>query len=113
MSKPPTSIHIFKQYQRTPEDLSAVQNLRADNCPHRYCWWWKSLSFEWNLSVTNGFRFSEMSKPEGWKNCDVPCRRNDRKSEVDHFEPREAQLIDDGIDATKWINSFAKAKPES
>jgi hypothetical protein len=102
-SKPtPEAIRIFKSDKPSSEDLVVAQQLSADACPRRYCWWWKSLSFEWDVSVPIGCTFLQAEKPKAWKNCDVPCFRSGAESDVDHFEPRDAQLIEDHIDGSKW-----------
>jgi hypothetical protein len=94
---------IFAVYSPTAEDLAKASLLPADACPRRYCWWWRSLSFDWNVIPAEGCTFLHAGKVAGWKNSDVACCRSDRQSVTDHFEPREPHLLEDGIDPARWL----------
>lgn len=95
-------LNVLKCHTPGDEELAQARNLPPDCCPRRYCWWWRSLLFEWDTSVADGCRFLSVSKPDGWKNTDIPCCRSDSSSSIDHYEPREPHLIDDGFDPEHW-----------
>ena len=86
-----------------PEDIERAKGIGHTECPRRYCWWWRSLSFEWNLPVKNGCTFLEVRKPPDWPNGDLPCRRCNSSSVADHYEPREPHLMEDGFEETDWL----------
>src|SRR6476659_5036802 len=91
------SLRILKLFTPTTADLEKARQLRACSCPRRYCWWWRSLGFDWKVNIIDGCTFLQTNKPGGWKNSDQPCRRAVPASEYDHFEPREAALIADHL----------------
>jgi hypothetical protein len=70
-----TGLKLFTPYSSTQEDLKRVSELPRDQCPRRYCWWWRSLAFEWDLSPEEGCTFLKSKKPPGYKHPDVPCKR--------------------------------------
>jgi hypothetical protein len=93
---------LFEVVDVTEDDLHKAGNLPADACPRRYCWWWASLSFDWNAAVKEGCTVVESTEvPPKYRH--VPCCRSDRSSDVDHFEPRLPHILDDGIDASRWL----------
>jgi hypothetical protein len=104
-------IRIFESYEASPEDKAKAAALPSDACPRRYCWWWKSLSFEWDASVTEGCQFrsgiSEWSAEdrEKWPGSEHRCCRLDPDSPIDHYEPREPHLIEDGFEEGRFLNS--------
>jgi hypothetical protein len=90
-------------------DIELAMRLPDDACPRRYCWWWTSLSFEWHLTPTEGCTFlTSKQRPPRIKYSDVPCCRCDPGSSVDHFEPREPDLEEDGIDPARWLEYRAE-----
>lgn len=93
---------ILEIAQPSAEDLRRASLVSADECPRRYCWWWRSLSFDWDLPASEGCTWIRTNKPEHWRYADVPCRRCDSSSNIDHFEPREPHIEADGIDASAW-----------
>lgn len=84
------------------EDLEKVKEFDQHSCPRRYCWWWKSLSFEWDISVETGCTFLESDKPPGYRDPSTPCCRLNPDSSVDHYEPREPHIIENQVDASEW-----------
>ena len=89
-----------------PEDIARASRLSPDECPRRYCWWWRSLSFEWEIPVSQGCTFifdrDRGKVSANYPGRDSPCCRCDKSSSVDHFEPRDPHLADDGFDAKRW-----------
>jgi hypothetical protein len=79
-----------------PEDIERAAQLPLTDCPRRYCWWWRSLSFDWDLSLEQGCRRHE-SEGGG-----TPCCRRDPTSTVDHYEPREPHLMEDGFEVDRF-----------
>lgn len=79
------------------QDILRAKALPPGACPRRYCWWWRSLGFEWGASAAEGCTFLTSEKPPDWPNADKPCVRADPASGTDHFEPREPHLIEDGL----------------
>lgn len=91
------SARVFTPYEPRADDLARVRALPATACPRRYCWWWRSLAFEWDVSAAEGCTFLESEKPPEWLNPDEPCVRACPTAHRDHFEPREPHLIEDGL----------------
>lgn len=91
-------MRFFTCYTASAEDLEKVKSLQPRDCPRRYCWWWKSLQFEWNLPVAEGCTFLKEKKSVIWPHPDVPCRRADAASDIDHYQPREPHAEEDGVD---------------
>jgi len=92
----------------TEIDLTHAAKIPASGCPRRYCWWWISALFEWNLSPNEGCTLLQAKKPPGYKYGDVPCCRSEPSSSFDHFEPREPFIEADGIDASRWLQYRAE-----
>jgi hypothetical protein len=89
-----------------PEDIARASRLSPVECPRRYCWWWRSLSFEWDIPVSQGCTFM-FERDRGKVSADhpgrdFPCCRCDKSSSVDHFEPRDPHLAEDGFNAKRW-----------
>lgn len=100
------TIRIFEGHSPSPEDIERARNLPKDSCPRRYCWWWRSLGFEWDVPVEVGCTF-ERERDEGrliesWTIPEFPCCRKDRESPVDQYEPREPHLLEDGFDIGRF-----------
>jgi hypothetical protein len=94
---------LFKVVKPTENDLRLAAEIPADACPRRYCWWWTSLGFEWELAPIEGCTFLKTRRPSHWKFANVPCCRSDPSSHVDHFEPRGPHIEEDRIDASRWL----------
>jgi hypothetical protein len=85
------------------QDLERASQIGSNKCPRRYCWWWKSLGFEWELEAIEGCTWMDSPKPSHWRFTEFPCKRCDPSSVIDHFEPREPHIQSDGVDASDWI----------
>jgi len=102
--RPISDFHIFRVHSPSADDLARARALKRVECPRRYCWWWCSLAFEWGLAVSAGCRVLGAAKPPGWPDPDVPCCRLDPSSTVDHYEPREPYLLEDGFEVSHWLH---------
>jgi len=102
---------LFLAVTPSPEDLKRAANIPAGQCPRRYCWWWRSLAFDWGLTPLQGCTFLSCEKPPNFKNADVPCRRCDSSSAVDHYEPREPHLLEDGFAVPQWYSDAQRRPP--
>lgn len=87
------------------DDLNRAATIPADQCPRRYCWWWHSLSFDWELTPSEGCTFLTAPKPSGSTNPGDSCCRYDSTSAVDQYESREPHLLDDGFAVPRWHSS--------
>jgi hypothetical protein len=88
-----------------PADVEeARERLTREQCPRRYCWYWHSLSFDWEMKpedgcgVANEFIGNAMLKRQGadvgpWRQC---CRATGNPQQADYYEPREPHLKADG-----------------
>src|SRR3954451_12318573 len=81
-------LRLLEEIAPTKEDLARTAALPPSECPRRYCWWWASLAFEWELTPKEGCTFLTARKHPDWKYTDIPCCRSDPSSPLDHFEPR-------------------------
>jgi hypothetical protein len=97
-----TKGRLFAAIKPSPENLVRAASIPSDQCPRRYCWWWRSLSFDWDLTPLEGCTFLASPKPRGTTNADVPCRRCDSSSALDQYEPREPHILDDGFAVPRW-----------
>ena len=95
---------VFRAHSPSPDDLEMARTLEKTDCPRRYCWWWASLSFEWDQTIEEGCTFLMARKPKGYRNAEAPCLRCDGSSEVDHYEPREPHLMEDGMEVDRFTN---------
>ena len=66
------------------EDIARAATIPLNSCPRKYCWWWKSLKFEWDISLAQGCE------------CQFLCGRKDLGA-LDQYEPREPHLEEDGF----------------
>lgn len=91
----------------TPEDIAHAKLIPQDQCPRRYCWWWRTLGFDWQRTIAEGCEFIEDRDngriPENWRLPQYPCRRCDPSSPADHYEPREPHLMEDGFNMNDWL----------
>jgi hypothetical protein len=97
-----TKGRLFVAATPSADDLVRAASIPADQCPRRYCWWWRSLSFEWEVTPSVGCTFLTSPKPPGMANADTPCCRCDASATVDHYEPREPHLLEDGFAVPRW-----------
>lgn len=105
---PPTAQtkgRLFVATTPSADDLERAANIPVDQCPRRYCWWWRSLSFEWEVMPSDGCTFLTSPKPAGMSNAEVPCCRCESSSTVDHYESREPHLLEDGFAVPRWHSS--------
>lgn len=102
MADKTTGSRIFTPYTPTAEEIARAKAMPENSCPRRYCWWWHSLTFDWDVPVVDGCTFLSSSKPDDWPNATCPCVRAVPDSGADHFEPREPHLIEDGV-APIWL----------
>jgi hypothetical protein len=95
------------QQIRSPEDIARALAISLNQCPRRYCWWWRSLAFKWDIDVYQGCTFvSDRDRGKvdpKWPMQAWPCRRADPASPADHYEPRDSALIEDGIETQRWV----------
>ena len=96
---------LFVVTTPSADDLVRAASIPVNQCPRRYCWWWRSLSFDWEVTPSLGCTFLTSPKPGGMANADVPCCRCDDASTVDHYEPREPHLLDDGFAVPPWYSA--------
>jgi hypothetical protein len=110
MTKPAgTRIHL--SITPTPAELEeAHERLTRESCPRRYCWYWHTLAFDWNLSPEEGCEVAErhihrlILQQQGeepvtaWQKC---CRASGNSQHADYYEPREPHLEADG-----WPEDF-------
>ncbi|MEO0631648.1 MAG: hypothetical protein AAFY46_13125, partial [Planctomycetota bacterium] len=54
----------FNVYDSSHNDKERAANLPLDACPRRYCWWWQSLGFDWDMPPREGCTFE--SGIAGW-----------------------------------------------
>ena len=92
----------FRSVTSSPDDLDCARRLPL-GVPKRYCWWWKTLSFDWELSVAAGCDYLARPKPSHWKNIEVPCCRMEAASGADHYEPREPHLEADRFERYRFL----------
>jgi len=100
------SIYNFKSFRpqkASAEDLEKAKQLPRSACPRRHCWWWHSLSFDWDLTPAQGCTYLQSEKPPTFMNQQVPCRRADPSSIVDHYEARDP--AEDGFSKDYWNSS--------
>lgn len=87
----------------TQADLVRASEIPAQGCPRRYCWWWISALFEWQLLPSEGCTFLKGKKPQGYKYPNTQCCRSVPSSDFDQFEPREPFIEADKIDPSRWL----------
>src|SRR5437588_3464720 len=88
----------------------ARERLMRTSCPRRYCWYWHTLAFDWDLSPEQGCEVAErhihrllLERRTGesvpaWQQC---CRASGNPQHRDYYEPREPLLEADG-----WPEDF-------
>jgi hypothetical protein len=90
------------------QDLLRASGIAEDRCPRRYCWWWRTLNFDWELTPREGCAFLEPPKPSGFRDAAVPCHRCVPTSTIDQYEPREPHLLQDGFAVFRWFPAVRK-----
>lgn len=98
-----SSARVLTAHEPSANDIERAQRLPADACPRCYCWWWQTLSFDWETPVTQGCRFMHVKKHPTYEHPHEPCVRCVQTSTYDHFEPREPHLLEDGLDGVNWL----------
>lgn len=93
-------------------ELDRARSLPKTECPRRYCWWWKTICFDWDLTPTEGCTFEKRRDQGGvdprWPDREFPCKRCVPGSKADHYEPREPHLLEDGFAEDRFV-----VKPDS
>ena len=100
-----TKGRLFAVVSPSPDDLVRAASIPFDQCPRRYCWWWRSLGFEWDVTPSVGCTFLTSPKPRGMTEAETPCCRCNAASTFDHYEPREPHLLQDGFAVPRWYSS--------
>ena len=90
---------VFLSHHPSNDELrEARSRLRRTSCPRRYCWWWASLSFDFELSIDQG---CDLAASWPWKiapdHRPVCCRATGNSGHADYYEPREPHLLEDGF----------------
>ena len=96
-------LRIMLAHEPSDHDIVKARNIPRTSCPRRYCWWWRSLSFDWDIDAADGCTFLVSEKPRGIRGAAYPCSRVDRTSHFDHFEPREPHILEDGFNCRHWL----------
>ena len=107
----PLGARIHLSVTPTPAELEeARRRLTRRACPRRYCWYWHTLAFDWELSPEEGCEAAERhihrlllkrqsGKPvPAWQQC---RRASGNEQHADYYEPREPHLEADG-----WPEDF-------
>ena len=84
-----------------PADPARAAALSDDACPRRYCWWWRSAKFEWDVPAAGGCEFPHHNDPPVTIVPGVPCRRAVPGAASDHYEA-SPYLITDDVDPARW-----------
>lgn len=87
----------FLSVTPSEEDLERARRLPLDACPRRYCWWWRTLTFDWETAVADGCEYLDHPKPSHWENTNTPCCRSEVWTGIDHYESRGLHLTEDGF----------------
>lgn len=101
--------HPQRNYMLKPNDKVKLTQISPKDCPRKYCWWWRTLAFDWEISAAEGCTFLEAARKGALPNYavrpDLPCCRADSSSEVDHYDPQDPYILEDGVD-DRWLNAF-------
>ena len=103
--KKKTKGRILDSVTPSAEDVARAGELPLTACPRRYCWWWKSLTFDWETRVADECEWLAATKPLHWEFPNVPCCRAVPETEIDHYEPREPHLEADGFHRYRFCGS--------
>lgn len=90
----------------SPAEVEKARELLSrESCPRQYCWYWHTLSFDWEMSPSEGCEVAErhiarllleraQSEPvPAWQVC---CRATENSQHPDFYEPVEPHLTADG-----------------
>jgi len=107
----PLGLRLYQSVTPSPAELQqARERLTRESCPRRYCWYWHTLSFDWDVSPEQGCKVGErqihrllLERRTGealppWQQC---CRASGDPEHPDYYEPREPHLEADG-----WPEDF-------
>ena len=107
----PLGARIHLSVAPSPVELEqARERLTRESCPRRYCWYWHSLGFDWELYSEQGCQVAErhihrvlLERKTGktiapWQQC---CRATGNSQQPDYYDPREPHLAADG-----WPQNF-------
>ncbi len=102
----PLGARIHLPVVLSPADLErARERLFRASCPRRYCWYWHTLAFDWELSPAEGCEVAErhiyrllLERSQGepvppWQQC---CRASGNPQHPDFYVRREPHLEADG-----------------
>lgn len=80
------------------QDLErARRTLKPTDCPRRYCWYWRTLSFEFDIPIIVGCELKDKYPWAAHPDSPLECSRVDGRRELpDYYEPREPHLREDG-----------------
>ena len=96
---------VFEIFNPNPEQLrEAHQRLRRCDCPRRYCWYWQSLRYDWEIKPSDGCTVAtrhinqlQHDDPQGiapWREC---RRASGNSQHADFYESRDPHLMEDGF----------------
>jgi hypothetical protein len=98
----------------------ARERLTRESCPRRYCWYWDTLGFDWELSAEQGCRVADEhpgddllvragATVQPWRRC---CRATGNPQHRDFYEPREPHLEADGwpVDFFDLVGKAARTR---
>jgi hypothetical protein len=107
----PIGPRVYLSVVPSPAELEeARERLTREACPRRYCWYWHTLAFDWDVSPAQGCEVAgrhihrlllerRQGKPVApWQEC---RRASGNPQHPDYYEPREPHLEADG-----WPQDF-------
>lgn len=65
--------------------------IKRCECPRRYCWWWNSSNFNWDVDVKDGCEVTFESREM------TGCSRADPTRNTDLYASHEPNLEEDGL----------------
>ena len=96
---------VFKGHSPTKEELEKAKTLDRDACPRRYCWFWRSVKFEFETPVSEGCNAANEFPFNVNPRHPVICWRASRNPyDSDYYESRPSYLIRDGINPEYFDN---------
>ncbi len=94
----------YYSHDPSDKDISLAQALPWYECPRRYCWYWQTLSFDWDTPVSQGCRYLRAEHSTNALSPNSACVRSDPSSCIDQYEPREPHLLEDGLDEFAFVD---------
>lgn len=73
------------------DDIKRARKLQRCECPRRYCWWWSTATFDWDVATKDGCDIT-FDHPDLTK-----CSRAVPEATTDLFEAMEENLEADGM----------------